>query len=247
MTTQSNRGMCPNAFGGYARLDKLEVSELANGKCSGAELLYRATIMDAVCCYLFFGLGRNGFIASEFLMAADYFFNVTSDKPETWNPERSVQVSDVAYGCGKGKDRKFIDLTDEEMTSMCFDQHWAQSGLCRAMPIRLFRRLLAEKRRAIVAGNLSQISEYLRSLRDNAATAGEYLRPGCVTGDLLETLLSPSGEGLASLLYPMRQVAREAHRSPFSMPRRERGRRLWTPINQYRRSMDQRNLPQTHR
>jgi hypothetical protein len=32
-----------------------------------------------------------------------------------------------------------------------------------------------------------------------------------------------------SLLYPVRPVAREAHRSPFSMRRRERGRRLWTP------------------
>jgi hypothetical protein len=228
--------MCQNAFGGYARLDKLEVSKLADGRGSGEELLYRAVILEAVNCYLFFGLGRNGFVAEEFCWAADYFFTATSDKPDTWNSERRVQVSDVAYGCGHGKNRKFVDLTDDEMEAMCFDQHYEMSGLCRSMTIRRFRKLLREKRRTIVEGNLHQISEYLRSIRDKSAGKGEYLRPGCVTGDLLETLVAPSAEALAELLYPVRQVAREEHRSPFRMPRRARGRRLWTPISQYQRS-----------
>jgi hypothetical protein len=240
--TVTNRGMCRNAFGGHCRLDKLEVSALANGNGSGEELLFRAVIVEAVNSYLFFGLGRNGFVSDEFLWSADYFFSADSEQPETWNPERNVQVSDVANGHGKGKDRKFVDLTDDEMKAMCFDRHYALSGLCRSMTILRFRKLLAEKRRAIVMGNLSQISEYLRSLRDKSATAGEYLRSGCVTGDLVETLISPTDEALASLLYSPRQVAREAHRSPFSLPRRARGRRLWTPTNEYRRSTYQRTL-----
>jgi hypothetical protein len=130
------------------------------------------------------------------------------------------------------------------MKAMCFDQQYELSGLCRSMTIRRFRKLLTEKRRSIVEGNLHQISEYLRSLRDKAATAEEYLRQGCVTGNLIETLVSPSGESLAALLYPARKGARESHRSPFLMPRRKHGRRLWTPINPYQRSMCQRNLPE---
>ncbi len=241
----TNRGMCANAFGGYARLDKLEVSELAGGKCTGEELIYRAVIVEALNCYLWFGLGRNGFGAQEFLWATDYLFNTTGSDTTSWNPERRVQVSDVAYGCGHGKNREYVNLTDDEMKAMCFDEQYELSGLGRSMTIRRFRNLLMDKRRTIVKDNQRQISEYLRSLRDKAGAAGEYLRAGCVPGSLTETLVSPTDESLASLLYAPRPVAREAHRSPFRLPPRQHGRRMRIPINQYQRSVYQRNLTKT--
>jgi hypothetical protein len=67
--------------------------------------------------------------------------------------------------------------------------------------------LLTEKRQDIVKGNRGQISKYLQSLRSKATSKGEFLTPGVTAGDLVEVLVSPSAEGLASLIYPTRQVA----------------------------------------
>jgi len=222
-------GMCANPFGGHLRLDKLDLIALADGKSEPLEMVLRQTILDAVSCYLFFGLGRNGYVAQEFIWAHDYFFEVKSTNSETWNPERHIRVSDIKIGHGHGKnqDKRFHDMTDADIKVLCFDEQWILSGLDRAMGIGQFRRLLRQKRRNIVEANFDQVRDYLRSIRNQAASRGEHLRPGTYQGDLLETLVSPTDESLASLLYPLKQIAQVSHRSPFRLPRRICGHRDW--------------------
>jgi hypothetical protein len=222
-------GMCENPFGGHFRLSKLDIQDWAGGSDQPEELLYRGVILEAVSSYLFFGLGHNGMVANEFLMASDYFFNVDSDKPETWNQDREVRVSDIALRAGHGsrKNQIFIQLTDDQMAEMCFDRQYERSGLDRAMNIDWFRRLLKVKRRNIIEANFEQVSAYLKTLRQQAANRGEYLRSGTYHGDLLETLVAPTDEALASLLYPLRQIAQVRHRSPFRLPHRVNGHRDW--------------------
>lgn len=223
---RANQGMCSNAFGGHARLDKVEQSDLAGGNSQAEEMIFKATILDAVNCYCFFGLGRNGFVAQEFQWAHDYFFVAKSSEPDSWNPDRRVLVSDVRPGASR-KEQVFIELTDEQMQDGCFDLHWIMSGLDRAMSISTFRRLLKMKRRNIIEANYQQVKDYLHTLRDQAAGRGEFIKPGTYHGDLIETLVAPTDESLASLLYPVRQVAQVDHRSPFRLPRRIRGHRDW--------------------
>lgn len=225
--TKPKGGMCENPYGGHFRLDKFELLGTGDGKTEPLEMVFRQLITNTVSNYIFFGLGHNGYgCADEFLMAHDYFFTVTSDRPETWNPDRQIRVTDIEQGIHKWQ--QFVDLTDEQMADGCFDRHWIMSGLDRAMNISTFKRLLRRKRRNIIEANYQQVKNYLHTLRDQAAGRGEYLKPCLYQGDLLETLVEPTDEALASLLYPVRQVAQIAHRSPFRLPRRIHGHRDWS-------------------
>lgn len=222
--TKQKGGSCENPYGGHFRLDKFDLLGTRDGRSDPLEMVLRQVITNAVSSYVYFGLGANGYVADEFLMAHAYFFEVESTKPSSWNPDRRVLVSDIRPGASR-KDPAYIDLTDNQMADGCFDRHWEMSGLDRAMSISTFRRLLRKKRRNIIESNLEQVRDYLRSLRDQAAGRGEYMKPGQYHGDLLETLVSPTDEALASLLYPVRQVAQVSHRRSFRMPRRIYGRR----------------------
>lgn len=224
--TKKKGGMCSNPFGGHFRLSKLEVQDWAGGSDQPEELLYRGIILESVSSYLFFGLGHNGMVAEEFLMAADYFFKVTSDNPDSWNQDRRVRVNDIEPGASR-KGQQFIELEDSQMAEMCFDSQYARSGLDRSMSLSRFRKLLKAKRRNIVEANYQQISDYLKSIRQQAAERGEYIKPGLYHGDLIETLIAPTDEALASLVYPVRRVAQVIHRSPFRLPRRINGHRDW--------------------
>lgn len=224
-------GMCANPFGGRGRLDKLDISALAGGADHGLEVLARTVITGAVTEYLFFGLGRNGMVAQEFIHAYDYLFAVRADQPETWSHARELVVQDDRKGGNqRRRAQKVLTLSDDELRGLTFCHWYELAGLHRAMPIAKFRRLLMAERRSIVTDNLGQIEMYLRSLRDLAATRGEYST--CAPGDLVDTLTLPDDLGaLSGLVYaakskPQADPIRE-HRSPFTLPRRIRGRREW--------------------
>lgn len=216
--------MCRNPFGGYGRLDKVEVTRLAGGSCEPMALVMRATILEAVGQYLFFGLGRNGTTPDEFVWAHEYLFAIRADQPETWRPAREMKLAYL--GPETGRVRRTLQLNDDELRSMTLCRQYELAGLDRAMDIGRFRRLLSERRRDIVTANRSQINRYLGALRESARSRSEFATTA--PGDLVETLVSPSDLGaLAGLLYPQRPQARPEHRSPFSIPRRHRGRREW--------------------
>lgn len=199
--------MCRNPFGGSTRLDKLDDDHLfTSDPGDGIGALCRSVILDAVNCFLFWGLGRNGYVAQEFLAAHDYLFEVTDDST-TWPVEQR------------------IELTDEDMQSMTFPTHFEVAGFERHMTIDRFRRLLRQKRSKIVRDNRDQVKTYLRELRVQAANRGEYLRDDTRSADLDVMLLEPTPEGLAALIYPRRVTVPEAQAKVFVMPpRRERRR-----------------------
>jgi hypothetical protein len=141
----------------------------------------------------------------------------------TWAWDRQVRVTDGR----QGQEKVFAEQTDSDMQTMCFDTHYALSGFDGSMSISQFRKLLQEKRRNIIESNFQQVSDYMLKLREQAASRGEYLRSGCAMWDLVETLVTPTDEALSSQLYQARKVAQVTHRSPFRMPRRERGHRQW--------------------
>jgi hypothetical protein len=228
ITVGGSGGMCVNPFGGHAWVGKLDVAEMASGGCTAVALLMRSVILDAVGSYLYFGLGKNGMIAEEFLWASEYFFKVTSNAPPTWSADRRLKVAD-------GQNKTFVDLTDAEMRLGCFDIHYELSGMDRAVSLETFRRMLRDKRRQIIEENLAQVREYLQEVRSAAAKKGRYLRSGHAhRDDLVGVMVSPSDAGLAAWLYPVKTTV--AIPSPFRLPNRIRGRREWTSGSQYQRA-----------
>lgn len=220
-------GMCANPFGGESRTDRLGDDHFFSTRPGdGLGALSRSTICDAVNCFLWFGLGRNGFLADEFLSAYSYFFEITED-PNTW-PEESRKIEGVHESLTEARrEYKVFDLTDDEVVAMTFPTHYEVAGFHRSMTISRFRRMLIQKRKRIVEANIDQIKDYLRELRQAAAKRGQYLRAGAkATQTLLEALVEPEAESMAGFIYSQRPVAQTVHRTPFILPRRRRGRRL---------------------
>lgn len=224
-------GMAANPFGGHPRLDKLADEDFFPSEPGhGLEAMLRMSVVEATSSYCFWGLGRNGTTADEFLAAYSYFFTVTDDS-STWPVEaRWMETVHERLDCGK-RDLKTFEFTEDEVRSMTFPSHYGVAGFSRSMTIDRFRRLLKQKRRWIVEGNLDQIKGYLKDLRAKAASSGLYLKSE-VKGrqSLIECLVEPEAESLASFLYPSKPIQVETHRKTFVMPRRDHGRRPWAKV-----------------
>lgn len=217
-------GMCRLPFAGFGRLDKLEDEAFfdhENG--NGITAMVRMTILDAVSSYLFFGLGKNGTVADEFLAASDYLFQVTDDSA-TWPDEAGRRMTLVDRDKSGPVVFRHLRLSDEEMKAMTFPSHFEVGGFSRVMTLSRFRRLLNEKRMQIIESNREQVKSYMRQLRADAAGRGEYLKGDVVAADFDQMLVEPTPEGLASLLYPRRAAAKMPVKM-FILPRRERGKR----------------------
>jgi hypothetical protein len=150
-------GMAANPFGGFPRLDRIDLLAFASGTDSPQKMLYLATIKQALAEYLFYGLGRNGTTAAEFYFAHEYFFEVRSTVPETWG---SRIINAVVEESGKRR-RRIVLLSDSEMGLGCFDVQYGISQLDKGLPFDRFVTYLEQQRITILTENWDQVRRYL--------------------------------------------------------------------------------------
>lgn len=180
MAEGTRGGMSKNSFGGRKRLDHLDLMKFRPANTSPEKMLYLATIQDAAHNYLFYGLGRNGTSADEFLAAYKYFFVVQSTDPSTWPTD--ISISDTEQ---EGS------YTREQIQAMCFDVQFEHSGFRELISIHKYKCDLIRQRKEILAENWDQVKSYIKSINDREVTEDS----------LLITLTSPSPTTLFNLLY----------------------------------------------
>ena len=196
----SKGGMCANPFCGRTRLDKIDLLEWQVPNQAPEKIIYAEIIKDAVNAYLHFGIGANGITADQFWESWNYLFVVRADVESTWQPSRIMRTVSEDE-CGKRRER-VQRLDDSVLKGMCFDEHYALSGLADLMDMGRFLNRLKKLRREIVTGNWPQIYAYLEELRQREAMRN--------VGDGWQTLfcladqaglIEPDGPELASWLY----------------------------------------------
>jgi len=164
----SRVGMSANAFGGHARLDKLDLSgpSQVGGKLLNVasniqpeRLLWLTSIQDAVQNYLPWGLGSNGTDPEEFWYATQYLFHVRASKPETWqDTPRSVKQTYRDEAKGRRINRTVV-YSDADLMFMCLDNLW--DFLQFPVTLETFRADLMVERRGLIANNWDQVADYL--------------------------------------------------------------------------------------
>lgn len=178
--TKPKGGMCLNPFGGFDRLDRVDLFAYAGGNDSHEKLLYLAVIKQALADYLYFGLGKNCHVAAEFFYAGEYFFTCRSFIPETWNHSRVVNeiISDEETG---KRQRRIVRLTKDELQLMCFDRHYEIAELDRHLPIDKFVNMLEDQRLSVLAKNWNQVRSYLNIAdEDEYEALRELVRPNTI-------------------------------------------------------------------
>ena len=179
-TTKPRGGMCARPFGGFDRLDRIDLFAFASGTDSPFKLLYLKVIQQALAEYLYFGLGRNGTTPAEFYFASRYFFAVRSRDPETWGHSRVINEIVADEVTGK-RNRRIIHLSHEEFKLGCFDTHYALAELDKVMPFDKFVRYLEDQRLEVLAQNWNQVCSYLNIAdADEHKTLRELVRPSTI-------------------------------------------------------------------
>lgn len=198
----SRGGMCANPFGGEDRIDRINLLEYLQPNQPAEKVLFSRVIQDAVSNYLYAFLGKNGTSAEEFFAAWQYFFKVVSTDRKSWDHHRTIKHTYTRQGKKITVKR---ELTDGELQLMCFDKHYALSGLNEHMNVDRFRSQLKAKRLKIVTNNWEQIAAYVDALyqRELSQIADGQPVPLQVWKDDLLTILvdPPTPMHLASVIY----------------------------------------------
>jgi hypothetical protein len=191
-TRNHNAGFSPNAFGGFNRLDNVDLRPLRSAIASPESVLYLHVIMDAAHNYLFYGLcNNNGTTLEEFFYSYEYFFKVKSGDLERYSECKNVTKEYYEDGHHIVDN---VELTLKEYDLMCFDMHIKLSGMkCSA---EQFTTKLKNTRKAILKQNWQQVNKHFNDLNAD----GDQYR--LVFVDRYKILLEPqSPEELESLLH----------------------------------------------
>jgi hypothetical protein len=203
----------------HVRLDKLDFTDFSDPNmenCGGApseQLIALQLMTDAANNYLYFGLGRNGTTIEEFWYGYEFFFQVRSNKPESWQHAKYMRT--VAVNPETGKRETIIQqLSDMQLEAMCFDTWYSLSGLENLLSIDRFCSWLKRTRREILEDNESQVREYIAMLKRVALSE---IGPGHqipmeyegLTRSMIDTLVEPSDPAeLAALVFYQRKLRR---------------------------------------
>jgi hypothetical protein len=182
--------MCARPFGGFDRLDRIDFTAFASGTDSPYKLLYLKVISQAATDYLYFGLGHNGTLATQFWYASEYFFTVRSYIADSWGAERVMRKDHVDDNDRRRVSSSLI-LSDEDMMQACFDRHYEIAELNKLIPIDKFVSWLKQRREEILTSSIAQTLAYIWP----AYEASEE-----ETAWLIRTLVSPDPESLVQVL-----------------------------------------------
>ena len=159
-----------------SRLDyeKLFLDVVGYGKIDGMQKLIWDVIIDAVVCYVDFGIRDRGPTVDDFYDAWRYFFRVKLDDPATWRDTKDMRTVSVNDETGK-REVNLDTLSENELRAGTFDFHYAMSGMAAYMHIDRFRKFLKELRRQTVRDHQKYMREFIEAF---AGRSFKWLKKG---------------------------------------------------------------------
>jgi hypothetical protein len=211
-------GMCKNPYGGYTRLDKVNLqgpSSIAGvvfdvlSNVPGADLMICESFKQAAHEYLGWGFGDNRISKEEFFYASEFFLRVRANDPSTWSGARYMRNTYFDETLGRRVTRN-IWLSDKELQDMCADRMWEISNFHKVMDFERFIKMLRAERRARLERNAEQVRNYIellnyRSLLQNIEP-GETIPLKLTREDFITVLTEPTMNDFVELIrYEPRQ------------------------------------------
>ena len=194
-------GMCRDPFAGFARPDKLDPQSLLGPNDPPEKAIILATILDAFQSYVYFGIGdaapdgtprSNGVIAENFWNDYNYFFNVRSNQPRTWETHARIMDEIVIDEHGR-RARHTVVLSNAQLQAMCFDRQFEL--LQWPFSMDTFLQMVRQHRITVLTKSGAQIRSYMRLLRECSVAR-------CLPGESLPLFLDDADIDMRILLDP---------------------------------------------